>query len=153
MEEDHLVSVVHDAPHPLPLQNNDLQQDAFPPHKTATSFASFGNTASFKLGSLKRDEPDGHHPPRPRSILHNPPPQGEAPHHSLRQDTQRSSDHPTVILLSNSRLSTSEPATQRSPPDTPAASLSFEEQQKQHHVAKKASASIRVAREAAAASA
>ncbi|KAK8386497.1 hypothetical protein O3P69_010844 [Scylla paramamosain] len=145
VEEDHLVSVVHDVPQPLPLQNNDLQQDSFPPHKTATSFASFGNTASFKLGNLNR-EPDGHHPPRPRSILHNPPlPQGEAPHHSLRQDIQRSGDHPTVILLSNSRLSTSQPATQGSPPDTPAVSLSFEEQQQQqHHVAKKASASIQV---------
>lgn len=144
VEEDHLVSVVHDVPQPLPLQNNDLQQDSFPPHKTATSFASFGNTASFKLGSLTREEPDGHHPPRPRSILHNPPPQAEAAHHSLQQDIQRSADHPTVILRSNSRLSTSEPDTQGFPPDTPAAPLSFEAQQQQHHVAKKASASIHV---------
>lgn len=147
VEEDHLVSIVHDPPRPLPLQHNHLPQDSFPPHKSATSFASFGNTASFKLGSLKRTEHDGHdgHAPLPRSILHDPPPPAaDSPHHSLREDTMESSDHPTVILLSNSRLSTSEPATQASPPDTPAASLSFEDQRRQHHVAKKASASIKV---------
>ncbi|XP_050725601.1 uncharacterized protein LOC127003242 [Eriocheir sinensis] len=141
VEEDQLVSVVHDHPRPLPLDHNDLSQEPFPPHKTATSFASFGNTASFNLGgSLKRNKPDGHAPLHPRSILKTPLPQSDGPHPppSLRVDAEAEpSDHLTVVSHSHSRHATHAPATQAAAPP-------LQRQRRQHHVAKKASATLSV---------
>lgn len=141
VEEDQLVSVVHDHPRPLPLDHNDLSQEPFPPHKTATSFASFGNTATFNLGgSLKRDKPDGHAPLHPRSILKTPLPQSDGPHlpPSLRVDVEaQPSDHLTVVSRSHSLPATHAPATQAAAPP-------LQHRRRQHHVEKKASATLSV---------
>lgn len=138
VEEDQLVSVVHDSPRPLPLDHNDLSQEPFPPHKGATSFASFGNTANFNLGGpLTRIEPDGHAPLHPRSILKTPLPLSEEPHAPPSLREAEPGDHLEVLPHSHSLPATHTPATQAAPPPV-------EGQRRQHHVSKKASATLNV---------